>query len=83
VYAWDVTCFEGCLWFVVRQLSSAAAARLHNIVQERPVEKLQESCFIVGSIERILSVSVDGMTFTIPPAMCIGSHWDPGIKGKG
>jgi len=42
------------------QLSSIAAARLHSIVQERPVEKLQESCFIVGSVERILTLSVGG-----------------------
>jgi len=34
-------------------------------MQERPVEKLQESCFIVGSIERILTMSVSGMTFFI------------------
>jgi len=45
------------------QLCSIAAARLHSIMQERPVEKLQESCFIVGSIERILTTSVGGTTF--------------------
>jgi len=48
------------LWLVVEQLSCSAAARLHTIVQDRPVEKLQESCFIVGSIERILTMSVAG-----------------------
>ena len=43
------------------QLCSIAAARLHSIMQERPVEKLLESCFIVGSIERILTMSIGGM----------------------
>jgi len=47
-----------------------AAARLHSIVQERPVEKLQESCFIVGSIERILTMSVGGMAFSFLLSVC-------------
>ena len=54
------------------QLCSIAAARLHSIVQERPVEKLQESCFIVGSVERILTMSVGGMTFlSIISLLCV------------
>lgn len=46
--------------YVFQQLCSTAAARLHTLVQTRPVEKLQESCFIVGTIGKILAHSCGG-----------------------
>lgn len=41
-------------------LCGIAAGRLHVLVQTRPVEKFQESCYIVGTIDDILDKSLEG-----------------------
>ena len=41
-------------------LCSIAAARLHTLLQTRPVDKLQESCYVMGNINSILIQALQG-----------------------
>ncbi|KAK2169991.1 hypothetical protein LSH36_5g09019 [Paralvinella palmiformis] len=40
-------------------LCSIATARLHTLLQTRPVDKLQESCFVIGAIDAVITEAVD------------------------
>ena len=55
---------------ILFQLCSIAAARLHTLLQTRPVEKLQESCFVMATVDKILVNSLNGV-----------SQYEPAIKG--
>ncbi|XP_064646322.1 neurobeachin-like protein 1 isoform X2 [Lineus longissimus] len=41
------------------ELCAEASARLHVLVQTRPLQKLNEACFILGSLNNILSKALD------------------------
>ena len=41
-------------------LCSIASARLHTLLQTRPVDKLQESCYVMGSVNGILIQALEG-----------------------
>ena len=46
-------------------LCSIASARLHTLLQTRPVDKLQESCYVMGNINHILIQALKGGTIII------------------
>ena len=41
-------------------MCSIAAAKLHTLIQTRPIEKLNETCFVMATIHDILRESLLG-----------------------
>ena len=51
---------------LLSQMCSIAAAKLHTLLQTRPVDKMNESCYVMAVIDEILRDSLTGALSTLP-----------------